>query len=80
MLIRPYRHEDAAGVVHTVKTVFLEYGFGWYPDTYCNDVYTVEETYERSDVDWGVIKVTRTVRIFGIRVATTARLQYLNRR
>lgn len=49
MLIRPYGPEDAAGVVNTVKTVFLEYGFGWYPDTYCNDVYTVEETYGPPD-------------------------------
>lgn len=41
---------------------------------------TIEESRERTDGDWGVVKVTRTVRIFGIRVATNARLQYLDRR
>lgn len=41
-------------------------------------IYTVEETHERVEGNlWGVIKVTRTVRIFGIRVSTTSRLQYL---
>ncbi len=43
-------------------------------------IYTVEEAYDRTDGDWDVIKITRTVRIFGIRVSRTVRLQYLNRR
>jgi len=43
-------------------------------------IYTVEESHERTDGDWDVIKITRTVRIFGIRVSRVIRLHYPGRR
>ncbi len=43
-------------------------------------IYTVEETHERTDGDWDVIKITRTVRIFGIRVSRVISLHYPGRR
>ncbi|MBX3112790.1 MAG: GNAT family N-acetyltransferase [Fimbriimonadaceae bacterium] len=49
MLIRPYRPQDAAGVVNTIKTVFEEYGFGWYPESYCQDVYNIDRAYPAPD-------------------------------
>lgn len=47
-VIRPANNRDTDGIVGVIKTVFEEYGFGWYPDGYCSDVYDVEARY------WGV--------------------------
>lgn len=43
--IRPFENRDQDAVVHIIRTVFDEYGFGWEPDGYCLDVHDVPGHY-----------------------------------
>jgi putative acetyltransferase len=43
--IRAARDEDIPAVTHVIKSVYDEYGFGWFPDGYHYDLYHLDEAY-----------------------------------
>lgn len=53
VVIRPWTKHDGTEPARIVKAVYDEYGFEWYPEGYCADLYDVQHHYlERGHYFW----------------------------
>lgn len=56
VVIRQFRKEDTQKVVEAVKAAFDSYGFNWYEDGYCADLYDIATHYPAPDHGFWVIE------------------------
>lgn len=47
MIVRPFRPDDAPGVVAVIRGTFEEYGFAWDAEGYCSDLANPAASYDR---------------------------------
>lgn len=60
--VRRATAEDQGGIVATIKAVYDEYGFPWYPEGYHRDLYEFESHYLHRDVPFWVAVVDGEIR------------------
>ena len=61
-MIRRATGEDAPGIRRTIKAVYDEYGFPWYPDGYHLDLYEFDAHYLQADVPFWVAEIDGEIR------------------
>ena len=62
MLIRRATAADAEGVRATIRAVYDEYGFAWYPEGYHLDLYEFESRYIETGVPFWVAEIDGEIR------------------
>ncbi len=62
MIIRRATASDRDGVIETVRTVYDEYSFAWYPEGYHLDLYEFESHYLGREVPFWVAEVEGEIR------------------